>query len=233
MVRAIFIHIPKTAGVSFRDALGQGFGEDAVSPLFAASHLSDEDAENLRRYDIIAGHISIDDIHKHFPGAILLTVLREPIDRCISWYYFARRQGPSVFSDVIAAQTHCLDDFFSLDEGVTYRNIFNRQVRQLGGHALCQTTNMESVFASAQETLKRCSWIGRHESLEEDIKKLALLFPEMASVQMPRLNATGGRLAVEELDTLLLSKIERYNRYDMVLYNSLLGRPTDASKTVF
>lgn len=185
--------------------------------------MSDEAAEALGRYDIVAGHISIDDIDRYFPDAPLFTVMREPVDRCISWYYFARKQGAMEYSDVTAAQEHSLDDFFSLETGITYRNIYNRHVRQLGGHALDVAADMDSVCAKAQETLKQCVWVGRYESLYDDMQRLGAIFPEMAGVQLPHLNSTGTRIAIDQIDAVRRARVSRYNRYDIALYTAFSG----------
>jgi hypothetical protein len=110
----LFAHIPKTAGTSFRAALANALGDDAVSPPFLASRLSEEDTNRLDRYRVIAGHISIDDAEP-FRNRRLLTVIRNPTDRCLSWYYFARNQrAPGQSPEVRAAQECTVRDFFRL-----------------------------------------------------------------------------------------------------------------------
>ena len=62
----------------------------------------------------------------------LLTVLKDPPDHYLSWYYFARNQSaPGQSPEVQAAQECRVRDFFCLDRATIFRNIFNRQVRQL------------------------------------------------------------------------------------------------------
>jgi hypothetical protein len=139
LVKAVFIHIPKTAGSAFRQMLELGFGAHAVSPPFTAFRMSDGEAERLKRFDIVAGHISADDVRRYFPEAMLLTVVRNPIDRCISWYSFANTMKDHAERDVQAANAHDLESFFDLDTGVLFKNICNRLTRQLGDH-VCNAT---------------------------------------------------------------------------------------------
>ena len=81
--------------------------------------------------------MSLSDVRTYFPNRHVLTVLRDPVERCLSWYYFARTAPKAeVASDVMEAQTHTVEDFFALDVLRIYRNIYNRQVRQLSGHVL-------------------------------------------------------------------------------------------------
>lgn len=228
MVQAVFVHIPKTAGTSFREALCTGFGSEAVSPAFAASHISPEEAERLRAYTVVSGHISMADVTRHFPDAAPFTILREPIDRTLSWYYFARQQAGGVHADVDAAKAHDVDAFFALDEAIVFRNIVNRQVRQLGDHVLNTDVDLPAALDCAKRALEACVWVGRQEHLEADLLRLPAALPQMAGVEMSTLNVTVERRAITEIDAALAEKIARYNRYDLELYAhacAMLGMP--------
>ena len=90
--RFVFIHIPKTAGTSFRTLLYDIFDETRVSPPFSGAPLTDEDARKLDSYQVIAGHISWADVKRYFPRRRLITFLRDPIERCLSVYGFFRQK---------------------------------------------------------------------------------------------------------------------------------------------
>jgi len=111
MCKYVFAHLPKTGGTSFQRALRRVIGEDAVSPSFNASNLSEADAAKLDQYPVISGHISGTDIARYFPDRMILTILRDPLDRCVSWYYFARTTPPSpdAPSDVLAVQQNDIE----------------------------------------------------------------------------------------------------------------------------
>lgn len=226
MVQAVFVHIPKTAGTSFRDALCTGFGSEAVSPAFAASRISPEEAERLRAYQVISGHISMADVTRHFPDAAPFTILREPIDRTLSWYYYARQQAGGQHADVDAAKANDVDAFFALDPAIAFRNVFNRQVRQLGDHVLNSEVDLAAALDRAKRALEACVWVGRQEHLAADLARLPAALPQMAGVSLPALNITTERRALSEIAPALLDQIASYNRYDLALYEhacALLG----------
>ncbi|WP_029004633.1 sulfotransferase family 2 domain-containing protein [Azorhizobium doebereinerae] len=228
MVRSVFVHVPKTAGTSFRAALCAGFGEASVSPSFAATRISPEEAGRLAAYDVVAGHISMADVTRHFPHAATFTILREPIDRALSWYYYARMQAWGIATDVDAAKSHDVDAFFALDAAIVFRNIFNRQVRQLGDHVLNTEVDLDAALDRAKRALEACVWVGRQEHLDADLARLPAALPEMAGVAMATLNVTPERRSVREIDPALAEKIARYNRHDMELYAhacAMLGTP--------
>lgn len=224
MKKIVFIHIPKSAGTSFRHLLCRVFGDDKVSPAFIASRMTPEERDRLDRFDVIAGHISIDDVDRFFPDADAITIVRDPISRCLSWYHFARMQGAMDFADVSAAQNNSLSDFFSLDKDIVYRNIFNRQVRQLGGHVLDGDACMEKYYDRALRTIDRCVWVGRFEYLRSDINRLAKIFLSTDLVNIPHLNPTKEYAGAGEIDSTIKEKIAAYNRYDIKLYEAVMRR---------
>jgi Sulfotransferase family len=220
MRKYVFVHLPKTGGTSFQLALRRVIGDDAVSPSFNASILSEAEAGKLDQYPVISGHISITDVARYFPDRKILTILRDPLDRCVSWYYFARLmpQSTSASSDVLAAQHNDIEGFFSQSEQVIYRNIFNRQVRQLGDHVLNLEANHGEAFETAKETLRLAAWVGLQENLAADCAKLAHIFPEATGLCLQWSNPTLGKTAVSKLGPKLLESIKRFNVFDMALY---------------
>jgi hypothetical protein len=224
MRKYVFMHVPKTGGTSLQHALRRIVGQDAVSPSFNASNLSEADAARLDRYRVISGHISIADVRRYFPERAILTILRDPAERCVSWYYFARRvplsQGAS--SDVLAAHETDIHGFFGKDKSVIYRNIFNRQVRQLGDHALNVAADHERALDAARGVLREAAWVGLQETLAADFARLAILLEgTSASFELERLNHTARTTGA--LDATLRAAIARFNEFDCALYDFARG----------
>jgi hypothetical protein len=214
----LFVHLPKTAGTSFRSALAKVLGDEAVSPLFLASRLSEQDITRLDRYRVIAGHISIDDATA-FRSRCLLTILRNPIDRCLSWYYFVHNQrAPAQSPETLAAQQCTIRDFFRLDRSTIFRNIFNRQVRQLGGHVLNTDIDLNTALNRAKATLRDATWIGRVETLHADLARLRHYHLEFSDFELPQLNVTPNRSTIDALDPDIIDQIRSLNDYDLDLY---------------
>lgn len=219
MTEIVFVHIPKTAGTSFRTALCRGFAEDKVSPAFAASAITEDDRTRLAAYRVVSGHISMTDVQRCFPQARLLTILRDPVDRCLSWYYYARRLDGVSDPEVRAAQTHDVHTFFDIDRKVLFKNIFNRQVRQLGDHVLNTEVDLEAALQRAKQALAAAAWVGIQERIGTDLARLSTVVPEMAGIRLEAENVTAERRSLIDLDDALIEKIASWNRYDLELYN--------------
>ena len=87
-----FIHIPKTAGTSFKSLLRANFGISCVeSNKVKRSIYTDQDLQFARkvffRIGAVVGHNLKNPVdHLHEKGMLFLTFLRQPVDRCISHY---------------------------------------------------------------------------------------------------------------------------------------------------
>ena len=135
MAKILFLHLPKTAGTSLRHALKKPM-EQRQSPHVNACFLQKNDLELLNRFTFICGHLSLSDAHRLFPDAAIMTVVRNPIERCLSWYWYARstsidRVADAEFLDVQAAKQFDLETFFSLPSAEVFHNIHNRMTSNL------------------------------------------------------------------------------------------------------
>lgn len=92
----IFLHIPKTGGTTLRHILERCYRRDQIYTFKDQGFLSQ--IENFKKfppekreaYRLIAGHLSF-GFHRYLPGhSSYITLLREPIARVLSFYYYAR-----------------------------------------------------------------------------------------------------------------------------------------------
>jgi hypothetical protein len=105
--RLVFLHVPKTAGTSFTEALAASlertrgplqfdhyhFGGlttlDVLEPAQRALVIGkDEPVEDEARF--VAGHFSLSTLKRAYAGAQLITLLREPRSRVLSYWMFGR-----------------------------------------------------------------------------------------------------------------------------------------------
>jgi len=220
----MFLHLPKSAGTSFLHGLKHHFC--SVSEPFPASYLTAEVAGELDAFTVVAGHISFDDYLQWFPDRNSMTIIRNPVERSLSWYCYARLVVPDsvVTEEVLAAKKYSPEDFFSLDPFVIRRNIINRQTRQLGRHALSIDCDDTGTLSSAINNIEKILWVGSVENLESDLELLRQIpnfenFPELS-----RTNAVERQF---DISVQLRNKIEKLNWADMELYEHYQSKRSD------
>ena len=89
----IFLHIPKTAGQSVHSFLVHLFGQGAIAPARVNEQLIQLSIPQIRKYSVFSGHMDwamLDCVER---PRFVFTILREPTDRILSFYYFLRSEA--------------------------------------------------------------------------------------------------------------------------------------------
>lgn len=105
-LRIIFLHIPKTAGQSIHAALVNAFGKDAVCPARVNEQLRLLSVTELNRYQVFSGHLDWALLDCIKGPKYVFTVLREPADRILSFYFYLRDQGAKLTDEDRARPEH-------------------------------------------------------------------------------------------------------------------------------
>jgi hypothetical protein len=92
----IFLHIPKTAGQSVHAFLVRLFGQENVSPARVNEHLTLMTIADLRRHRVISGHLDWETLDCIEQPRFVFTILREPMERILSFYLFLRREADRI-----------------------------------------------------------------------------------------------------------------------------------------
>jgi hypothetical protein len=96
-----FLHIPKTAGQSVHDLLVESF--KSVSPLRVNAQLEELGMSSLTEYDVISGHIDWTLMEKGGDAKFTFTVLRDPLDRILSFYHYLRKEAEKLDKESLAS----------------------------------------------------------------------------------------------------------------------------------
>lgn len=134
-----FLHIPKTAGTTLNAILDANFAPGAVLDLYTDDQhraIRDMTYNRLAEYDLIRGHIFVQDYDEILDGPVpmrVFTFLRDPVERVISEYFFLKRWPRSHLYKYLNENDVSLVDYVTSDMGVLRRRGSNNMTNSLSG----------------------------------------------------------------------------------------------------
>jgi hypothetical protein len=218
---AIFLHIPRTAGTTLNDILDRQCLPSerwALGPQVqeALRHLETTPAEERARIRIAYGHMPY-GLHRLLPGnPRYFTILRDPIDRTISFYHYVTEENDHYLHDFTQVTALTLADFIASRVTTTVDNF---GVRMLSGawHDVPFGELTTDHLELAQENLRNMAVVGLTERFDETLLLLRKAFG-WGDVTYERLNVTAHRPRVAEISAADRLAAESVNILDAALY---------------
>ena len=157
------------------------------------------DSEELLKYKLIKGHIHGDTaLYKLGKNYHYITLIREPIERAISDYFFHRNLPDSVLSDpsqpkyrieyITITKNNKIEDFVRMDHQLVSNAIENNSLKWLIGHKKFMKTGSYASLFAFQELLINYSCVGIQEDLDNFIFQLNRAFGFNVNISIKRLN---------------------------------------------
>ncbi|WP_040590498.1 Wzt carbohydrate-binding domain-containing protein [Methylobacter marinus] len=220
-----FDHIYKAGGSSIERAFLEWLGEAQMSP-----GLVEPATDALMRYAdkiLVTGHFSFSPNQWFDPERYALTMLRHPVDRIVSHYYFAKRDVGLRGGDVSVelAKSLSFEEYVHNDVPEIRNHLENFQVRHYfplvwdGSKDLSQ----DEQFELAKQALHRYDLVGVFEEFEDFLIVLAIEAGWLPLEQIPRVNVTSKRPRLVDVDSNILRHLEELNQLDIALYEHALG----------
>ncbi len=199
----VFLHIPKTAGTSFRSILENSFGVSHCHATHTKKKVfSQADLDFARKFfprlQSIAGHNLVDPLQLSLPDPFYVTLLREPVSRVISQYQDSvlRGNNQKTFEE-------CLRERGELE---------NLHVKLMAG---------EQNLGKAKLFLEKCDMVGLTERFDLSLHVLRHLCPYPLNLNYRRkivARDSSIRKSIEA-DQRLMEMASEYNRLDLELYS--------------
>ena len=229
MDKYIYHHIQRTAGTALNQVFASVLGREYVSPSFPAGRLRDMLKEN-QRYRLIQGHFTYLPSDK-LPGNYLAaTLLRDPVERCLSWYYYCRLNVPESIADddysVHAAKTMSLAEYFHCDNPIVLAHVSNYQANilmPLEWDGVTLPTDTE-ILALSTKAIDQFDVVGVHESLVDFIDVLCFRWGWGLVDSIPIVNATSNRPSYHEISPEIRQRLMAMNEIDVELYQYIKAR---------
>lgn len=226
----IFLHLPKTAGMTLRTVLAARYpahatfviGNDINADIDRFVHM---EAAERARIRLLIGHMSF-GLHQYLPaGARYLTMLRHPVDRVLSEYRFLRTNTRHPFHARVAAMS--LEEY--LESGFTGQ-AGDGQTRLLSGSHLPGRPGVagrepldESDLQRALENIDRhFVFAGIQERFEESLLLMARSLGWRRWPLFVARNVTSGGSA--DADVGGREAVAAFNRLDLALYRAVSER---------
>jgi hypothetical protein len=231
----IFDHVPKTGGTAFKTVLEQIFGVENVSPVVSGrSELWAE--QTYADYRVITGHfhspIPVDRTKRR---RARITILRDPIDRAISEYYYYRNDVERVEWNKLAvlAKDHDLYGYIKLLEANRDVAISNFYSRRFAGQMSRQLWSGRRVLELAKSALARYDFVGIQEQFTDSVDLFCCQFGLPPVPDTPRVNATSSRETRLDLDRRTREQLIRMNQLDIELYEFALHNFAGQKRAIF
>jgi len=219
----VFLHIPKTAGTTLHRIIERQYAPKEMYSVgltdgHSVAQLQQIDKGKRARIRMFRGHMGF-GVHKHLPGpSTYFTVLRDPVDRVISYYYFIRRTPSHYLHDFIRDDEVDLKSFIESEAHVM---IDNAQTRVISGvwHGPKFGQCTREMLGMAKRNLRdHFAVIGLTERFNETLLLLSKTFG-WRWLFYTRKNVSRRRPRKEELSIDTLKAVTSSNRLDIELYD--------------
>jgi hypothetical protein len=238
----LFLHIHKTAGTTLHRIIEREYNPFQVYTIegrmieWSINHFKKLPQQRRAALRVVKGHMSF-GLHEFLPQpSTYITFLRDPVERSISSYYYAKGNPLNPFHKRIAREKIDLPTFLDL---TPWNN--NLQCKALGGVDRREFRPLDlfmemarpgaippdpgvdrwssaRTLQKAQENLTRYfSFIGLTERFTESLVLLKHLFGwKLSSYSSYRISRN--RPKRESLDSAILAAVEKRNQFDRALY---------------
>ncbi len=236
-----FLHIPKTAGTTFRVLLENCFHMDEICPAYEFFQIKQYSPEQLARFQLFRGHMGYNLVHYLPRRPRLLVVLRNPMERTVSHFDYIRRDPSHPKYGVIHERKLGLKEY--LLDPVLSAEVTHAQVRPLAHTAeysvlreLLGGSDSQASFARAWrhragvlppddellgvalQRLEKMDFVGTAEQLPRGLQLAGEMLGAHPQQQLQSLNINPRRTRLEALPGDVLELLEQVTALDRQLY---------------
>ena len=211
----IFLHIPKTAGTTLNRIIEwqyspfEIFTMDPYRIRATPERLKGLPERRRRRLRMVRGHMFY-GIHECLPqGATYMTMLRDPVPRALSAYYFILRRPLNPFHRKVKRERLTVEDCLRL-----FPRRQNLQCKMIAGVKDAAIADERLLDMAKEHLAKSFSVVGICERFEESLMLIATTFDwEIPFYKNCKVSKTRPQIGPSTVEM-----IRDYNRLDVELY---------------
>jgi len=214
-------HVPKTAGTSMRKAVFEHWVSESEIHSFNGIRTALTDRVE---FDLLTGHYPY-GVHELYAVDTprYFVMLRDPIDRAISQYYFTKMADTAWYShpDLEDVKTNDLTDFYKKP---VHQNLQTRFVAGLEWEWVGRRISLNGILGNLVLKRAKRNLLQTYEAfgLKDRFKESACLFGarlgEEPKLPGTRHKKTRGRPSIEDLSEEVLGQLRELNSLDVALY---------------
>jgi hypothetical protein len=220
----LFLHIPKAAGTTLHSILEAHYAPSSFRTISDPDQMAKEFAqlpiEQREPIRLLKGHMAF-GLHESLVGSsTYITLLRDPVDRIISHYYYVKRVPSHYLHQRVMERSMSLREYASsklTDE------LDNGQVRLLAGVdsdrsvpiGACDTALLN---VAKQNIETHFSLVGLSERFDESLALMAILLGWDWTPSYTNLNVSTNRPEKGRIDASTRKRIEQANPLDCEIY---------------
>ncbi|WP_297842554.1 sulfotransferase family 2 domain-containing protein, partial [Pseudomonas sp.] len=231
-----YLHIPKTGGSSFTSFLDSQFDPEEICPAQLLPELFQVPLAEMSRYKLFRGHLWHGLNTYVNQSLIYLTMLRDPVQRTISWYSHVKRDENAYRHHRVINENWSLLDFVTDSE--TNWDMINAQTlflsvdldyAKLSGdpvgygrsivRAHAKRPDDRELLNIAKKRLEECAFFGITERMQDSKHLLSYVMNFYPNFSVPRLNISSNRPSDHEISAETIRAINEITRLDQELYN--------------
>ncbi len=236
--RSIFDHVPKTGGTSVRAAFecATGYRNGLVNINTTYPH---HIVVRSTVSPFLAAHIWFYAGEKLSKAIYYATLLREPVDRFVSQYYYHRQFATEICSSSVqdsvinASAAMDLERFLSDQSDEVRRCYSNMQASHYAARLSERPEDLSdsALLDAAITSLEDYDLVGVYSEIQTFFDRYCLAMG-VPPRPLPTLNATSGRSSVSDLPARVRDKLIAANSVDLALVDWVCRRSTKARSSV-
>jgi len=170
-LRLVFLHVPKTGGTTLHHHFSAHFVPEEICPE-RISGLDRYSEDELRQWRYFSGHFNADEIKRIPKPVFVVTVLRDPIERLLSHYYFWKRHSSDYIEQhglypLLVTKRGTLLDYLCSTEPTLISNSRNSIALQMAGAVLGQPEGNQLLKVGGP-----VEWLSNAQLLQQALSNL-------------------------------------------------------------
>ncbi len=227
--KILFDHLPKCGGSTLKTFLikhypkKKSFLTNGWDPGDSVRKFKQMPLSSRHKYCLIQGHLANQLMDDADPACLKVTLLRDPVERIISHYFFVKRTEKHYLHRTIQDSGISLEDYACSDLSDELNNWYTTHFS--GFTTEMVTKNPEGAVAAAVENvLKRFDIIGFLDDFSTFIETLRKRANLRYAYNDDKVNVTVDRPKTANIPPSTIKLIEQKNKLDIAFYHNLRER---------